>query len=357
MKGREQVRRINVLVLGVGGNVSQGILKAIVKSDIDCRIVGACVSSESLGLYFCDSAYICPYAESDEFMTWLIDVCNKESIDIVFTGVEENIIKIATHLEEFNTSTHAIFKCATIDQLLIGQNKLKTCDWLKKNDCNYPKYAVPGCMDEVNMLIEDVGYPLIAKPIKGKGSVGIIKINNENELSKVLKMEGYILQEYIGTEHTEHTVGCYGDRLGRNLDPIIMHRELKYGTTFKAVIIENEVIKAEVIKICEKFKPIGPLNIQLRLNKLNIPVCFELNVRFSGTTPMRAHFGFNDVEAMIKEYVLNEELAVKFEVKKGLSYRYMNEMYIEDDVQEMLKRDGFINEIKKYQIKTNTLGG
>jgi len=34
---------LQVLVLGVGGNVSQGILKALAASKIPCRVIGACI--------------------------------------------------------------------------------------------------------------------------------------------------------------------------------------------------------------------------------------------------------------------------------------------------------------------------
>jgi len=36
--------KLVVLVLGVGGNVSQGILKALEISRLPCRVVGACMS-------------------------------------------------------------------------------------------------------------------------------------------------------------------------------------------------------------------------------------------------------------------------------------------------------------------------
>jgi carbamoyl-phosphate synthase large subunit len=349
--------KINVLVLGVGGNVSQGILKAIAKSNLNCKVIGACVNSDSIGLYFCDKAYISPYAHSKEFIPWLIELCNREKVDIVFTGVEENIIKIAANLEEFNRGTRAIFKCTPYEQLKIGQDKLDTSIWLKNNGCNYPKYSTSKDTEQIAQLIEKVGFPLIAKPRRGKGSNGIVKINNQQELEEVLKLDGYIIQEYIGNEDSEYTVGCYCDKSGRLLNPIIMRRELRYGTTFKAEIVENSIITAEVQKICENFKPVGPLNIQLRMDQNNRPVCFELNVRFSGTTPMRAHFGFNDVEAMIKEYVLEQVLPEHFEIRKGTAYRYMNEIYIDDVIQNKIKEEGSIENIKDFQVSIDMLGG
>jgi carbamoyl-phosphate synthase large subunit len=348
--------KINVLVLGVGGNVSQGILKAVAKSNLNCRIIGACVNAQSLGLYLCDKAYISPYAQSEEFIPWLIEICNKEKIDIVFTGVEENINKIAANIEEFENGTRAIFKCTPYESLKVGQDKLETSIWLKNNGCNYPKFSKSEDTKQVAQLIDEVGYPLIAKPRMGKGSNGIIKIENQKDLNKVMELEDYIIQEYIGDEASEYTVGCYCDKSGRLLNPIIMRRELKYGTTHKAEIVDDIAISAEVKKICERFKPVGPLNIQLRLDQNHRPVCFELNVRFSGTTPMRAHFGFNDVEAMIKEYVLEQKLPERFEIKKGVSYRYMNEIYIDDEAQKRLEEEGYIENLKDYHVTIDKMG-
>ena len=49
---------LTVLVLGVGGNVSQGILKALAISNLKCRVVGACISPLAAGLYTVDRAYV-----------------------------------------------------------------------------------------------------------------------------------------------------------------------------------------------------------------------------------------------------------------------------------------------------------
>ena len=104
-----------------------------------------------------------------------------------------------------------------------------------------------------------------------------------------------------------------------------------------AEIVENQVIRDECTNICNAFNPNGPLNIQLRLHE-NIPVCFELNVRFSGTTPIRARFGYNDVLAMIKEYVLNEDPRVAIRpASKGRVYRYFNEFYMDMEMHNELE--------------------
>ena len=166
------MKNINVLILGVGGNVSMGILTALRQSPISCRIVGACISPESLGLYFCDAAYISPYAADTKFVGWVADLCNKEKIDIIFTGVEENVLALEAERTYLESHTKAIFIASDYDHLKIGLNKYETAKWLRDNGLHYPKSASMNNSLEVRNLIEEVGFPLIAKPNSGKGAVG-----------------------------------------------------------------------------------------------------------------------------------------------------------------------------------------
>lgn len=325
------MKKINILVLGVGGNVSQGILKAIRLSKLECNIIGACISEDSPGLYMCDKAYISPYANTNKFIPWLIDLCNLENIDIILTGVEEIIFSIAENIYKIEKNTNAVFISSSLEKLKIGQDKLKTCEWLKANGLNFPEFVASKDYENAMELSIRKGFPLIGKPRDGKGSSGIIIINNKEELTQVSNLDNYVIQEYIGDSNTEYTVGCYCNKKGELVDIIIMHRILKDGTTNKATVVDNQDIYIESKAICEAFKPTGPLNIQLRLDKLGKPVCFELNVRFSGTTPMRANFGYNDVIAQIYEYIFDNEISSLFDIKKGKAYRYLEEVYLMED--------------------------
>lgn len=320
----------NILLLGMGGEVSKGILKAIKLSGISCKIIGACISKESEGLYFCDKAYLSPYASDPQMIDWLVDICNKEHIDLVLTGVEENTSTIAAHINYLKSRCRAVFRVSSQKQLEIGGDKLVTCEWLKNNGFPFPGYAALDDDAAVKQLVLKCGFPLIAKPRSGKGSVGVLLIQNEKELDSIIGKSGYVLQEYIGTEDTEYTVGCYFGMHGELPDPIIMKRKLKHGSSWKVEVVDNLCILEYARKICSTFKPNGPLNIQLRLNDQGIPVPFELNVRFSGTTPMRAHFGFCDVKAMLYESLYQKPIDDCFHIRKGVAYRYTEEVYLED---------------------------
>lgn len=327
-----------ILLLGVGGNVSQGILKAIRNSELDIYVVGACVSEYSSGLYLCDEAVISPFANSNDFISWVIDICNKKNIDMIMTGVEENIIVLSKNINVIKNNTKAIFISSSFDQLKIGQDKLQTCKWLKNNGCNYPLFCSLSDANACIELVDKVGYPLIAKPNNGKSASGIRIVNDKADLEEIIGKDEYVLEECLPENTGEYTVGCYCDKNGIAKDIIIMQRRLKKGTTVYAKVIRNKLIEQEARKIVDKYKPIGPLNIQMRFNKHGEPVCFELNVRFSGSTAMRTNFGYKDVKAMIKEYLYNEAIDDCFSVTEGECFRYDNEFFLFNDSVEQMKR-------------------
>lgn len=318
---------INILILGIGGNVSQGILKAIRMCNIETHIVGACISPYSSGLYMCDEALISPFANDGHFIKWVIDTSNKYQIDIIFTGVEENIIVLEKNIAQIRKETNAIFVASDYEMLKIGQNKYDTCRWLKENGCNYPRFARLDDSKEFNDLVGNCGFPLIAKPVNGKSATGLIIVENEQQLKAIYGLKNYVLEEYL-PDGLEYTVGCYCDKEGELRKIIIMQRILRKGTTVYSKVVNDNDIEREATLICKRFKPRGPLNIQMRKNKAGQPVAFELNVRFSGSTAMRSNFGFRDVEAMIKEYVLKQDISSCFNIIYGESFRYDNEFYL-----------------------------
>lgn len=350
------MRKLTILLLGVGGNVSQGILKAIhaydfTKENVKVQIIGACVSPESVGLYMCDRACISPYANDPRFLDWVITLCNEQNVDLILTGVEENIIALQRGAEELRKRTKAVFVASPLEMLEIGQNKYLTCEWLRENDCHYPRYCRLDDGDAVKELVQSVGFPLIAKPCHGKGSGGVRFLNDKDALQAMGTPADYVLEECVGTAADEYTVGCYCDKKGQLVDRIILHRRLGHGSTMAAEVVEDEAIRKEAEKICKAFQPGGPLNIQMRKDKNGRAVCFELNVRFSGTTPMRAHFGFQDVVAMIKEYCLDEDIKECFYVQPGVAYRYTNEFYMKKNPEKQFLAGSEMLDMKDFGVE------
>ncbi len=344
-----RMEKKNVLVLGVGGNVSQGIIKALRFSQLPLKIYGACISEMSTGLYMCDESYICPFARSSEFIPWVIAFCNTHDISLILTGVEENVLELAGNAEDLRKNTRARFISSSYEQLLIGQDKLLTCRFLQENKCNYPAYSCWESADDAVSFAESVGYPVLAKPRHGKSAQGILILENQSEIMAKPNLKGYVLEEYIGNSEREYTVGCYVDKTGNLRSVIPMHRKLKNGTTVWARVISDTRIEDEARKICRAYKPVGPFNIQMRLREDGTPVCFEMNVRFSGTTAMRSRFGFEDVKAEVLEYVYDQKIDNCFHIVHGEAFRYDEEFYMTGSPTQDMRGAGKIIDFAEYK--------
>ena len=334
---------LTVLVLGVGGNVSQGILKALALSKLSCRVIAACISPTGLGLYTADSAYVSPRADDPIFFQWLMNTCRAEGVQAVLSGVEPVLMVLAKRRQELQEKTGAVCIVSNPAQLSIGNNKLETCQWLAKHGFNFPQHAASEDKKALTLIASKCGYPLIAKSRFGKGSQGIIKVRNESELKRVRLLEGYLIQEYLGNSDSEYTAGCYCDKDGRVRGVIVMRRELMHGTTTWAEVGEFPEIRAEVVRIVQALRPSGPCNVQLRMTRKG-PVCFEINVRFSGTTPVRARLGFNEVESALRHFVLGEPATDFPVIRAGTVVRYWNELYVSPKAVAALRETGRLNE-------------
>ena len=317
---------LNVLVLGVGGNVSQGILKALAISQLNCRVIGACVSSRSFGLHTVDKAYLSPLANDPAFSDWLVRVCREEKVHAVLSGVEPVLDVLGRDASRIRKETGAIAIVSSPECLAIGADKLLTCQWLEQHGLEFPRYANAADPAAVRALVQSCGYPVIAKPRRGKGAQGVLEVHGETELEAAASRRDYVIQQYLGSATEEYTAACMSDRDGKVRGCIVLKRELLDGTTWRAEAGDFPIVRKEAVRIAEALRPLGPCNVQMRLHGQRA-VCFEINVRFSGTTPIRARFGFHDVEAAIRHYVLGEPAVDMPNVTQGIALRYWNEAY------------------------------
>ena len=345
---------LNILVLAVGGNVSQGILKGLQPHRRPLRIVGADVSPLQMGLYTVDAAYVSPWAHEPDFLPWLIETCRAEGIKAILSGAEPVLLAMARSQDQIETETGAKCLCSPLDVLEIGDDKLETCRWLEDKSLPFPSYADASDDHAVEDLVANVGYPIIAKPRHGGGARGVILVENKLDLGYVCRKENYLLQEYVGTDSDEYTVGCFRDRNGRLAPSCCIRRELLAGTTYRALLGDFPEVRAVAEDITTKLQPAGPCNIQLRMSNRG-PVCFEINPRFSGTTPIRDHFGYREVWAALDHYLFGEPVELSL-VTEGVALRYWNELYITPTAPGADTETGALPPLGNYGVEIEDFG-
>lgn len=338
-------RALTVLVLGVGGNVSQGIMKALALADLPVRILAGCINARSLGLYLADRSFITPLAADERFGSWLENVCDREGVDVVLSGAEPVLERLAADASTLCERTGALALVSSPAVLGVGQDKLTTARWLERQGLRAPRTAdpaEPGALEALGRT----GVALIAKPRWGKGGAGVRRLSGPGELAELEGRSDIVVQEWLPDEQGEFTVGCVCDRDGEPRGSVTLRRSLQAGTTVVAEVEDRPEVIAYAEAVARALRPNGPLNVQLRLVR-GAPVAFELNVRFSGTTPLRARLGFNEVEACLLHFALGQPLAPGA-ARGGSVVRYWNELYVPPEAARRLEQDGRLDDPRSH---------
>jgi carbamoyl-phosphate synthase large subunit len=287
---------INILVTGAGGGVGQGIIKSLkMISDIDINIIAADMSALATGMYASNKSYLVPACNSTDYMTRLEEIFKLENINYYFPGTDVELEFCANNKKKIKDNFRVQVVISNLDAILISDDKYKTYKFLKENNFYYPKTFLAS---ENNS--EEISYPTIMKPAVGCRSIGVGIVYNKDELeSRLLNEKGLVIQELIGSDNTEYTctIVILNDKIS---EVLILKRILRSGDTFRAEPIENKLISNYVTEVAIALSIEGSCNFQLRMDKNNIPKIFEINCRYSGTTPFCSQLGFNPVEFYLK---------------------------------------------------------
>lgn len=323
-----KLNKLTIGVTGTGSLIGQAIIKSIKASTIfnHSRLIGMDYFENTVGSFWCDKNYILPdLLKVDLYELWkenILDIISKNSIQILFIGVDFELLKFASLKKEIEDKSKCKVIVSDKSVIEIADDKYLTFQFLKDNGLFYPQTYTTDNLD-----LSKIEYPCIVKPRIGFRSRDVYKVESESDLlSKIKIVKNPIIQELVGTPETEYTCGVV--YLDKAIGTIALRRELKEGNTSIATYENNipDIIHNYLNDISIKLKPFGACNFQLRMDKNGIPKLFEINARHSGTTFMRAMFGFNEVEIIIG-HLLGITVPEPI-LKEGKVIRFFDEMYI-----------------------------
>jgi carbamoyl-phosphate synthase large subunit len=295
-----------ILVTGAGALLGQGIIRSLQYAKLDAQIISADPNLESAGLYWTDPSYRIALASDPTYLDRLREVLKAESPDAVLIGTDVELPLFAEHRAalEREFKTHVLVSSPKV--VSIADDKYLTYEFLKSSGFDYPATCLPG---EEDALIAAVGFPLVVKPRIGARSVGVSIVHSQAELKETLKnREGLLIQECAGAPDSEYTASTLVFD-GKCRAAIVMRRELRDGNTYRAYVEDFPGLMVTVRRLGEALSPYGPANFQFRLDKAGRLKVFEINARFSGTTPLRALAGFNEVELCLRHLLFGEPIS------------------------------------------------
>jgi len=274
---------------------------------------------------------------TDEYSSELIQIFKQNKVDFYFPGTDIELKFCSKEKQYFQDQFKVHTVVSSLDTVEIADDKFKTANFLKKNDFSFPETIYANVANP-----KKIKFPIILKTSRGYRSIGVFKINNIDELNQHnLKKKDLILQELIGTEEEEYT--CTIVQAKGKLSPVLaLKRNLRSGDTYRATPAKSKLIENYVHSIAKKLEIDGGCNFQLRVDKSGDPKVFEINSRFSGTTPFCAQLGFNPVEYYLKTF-LGKSYTPQIDYDSQI-LRYWSEMVVKKNSLEKLRKDKSITE-------------
>ena len=325
MKKKYQNKKI--LITGAGSLIGEGVIKSIKNFSSEILIIGTDYFKESASIYWCDKSFLLPdiLKRGVSEKIWLkkiIRLSLVEKINLIIPCADFEIPLFAKYKNYIEKESGSVVLVSNLDLVKQCNDKFETAKLLENIGFNYPTTIIPN-KDMSNL--KKIKYPFIIKPRSGSTSKNVSIVKNKNELKKALiSCKSPVAQEFL--EGDEYTCGSiYIDDEVKSV--ICLKRKLKNGNTSIAFSDNKKTLNKYIFELTKILKPFGPMNFQLKMTKKG-PYIFEINPRFSGTTPIRGLFGINELEIVYNSIFLKK--TVKHKIKKGISIKFSNEFYLKE---------------------------
>lgn len=333
---------MNIMVTGAGSGVGQGIIKALNISKLpNKKIIAADIAPLNAALYRADEGLIIPKVEDEGTLDEVISIVKRKNIKVIMIGSEFDLEFFSQHKEHIEKETEAKVIVSSFEMVEIADDKWLTAEFLRTNNLPYAESYLPDSLDSALQQSEQWGYPLIIKTRRGTSSRHVHVVMNDHELANVYSsIPNPFLQKIIDLPSKElaheYTCSIFMCKDRSILGPFTARRTLRGGSSWVVEVGHFTNLYPLLLSIGKLMPAMGTLNIQLMVGPQG-PIPFEFNARFSGTTAVRAHFGFNEPEMAIRSFILGEKIEPP-EIRTGLALRYLEEVFIENG-NDIIKSD------------------
>lgn len=322
-----------VFVTGAGSGVGQGIVKALRVSGLPVTVVAADIAPMNAALYRADEAVIIPRVEQPDALAIIIELLKRHRIDVVMIGSEFDIEFFSLNKAPIESRTGVSVIVAPPATVAIANDKWLTAEFLRENGLPYAEAYLPKDLGDAVRRAEAWGYPVVLKTRCGTSSRHVHIVKDSESLRKLFPgTPAPMLQRVIDIPSSElgseYTCSVFKTADGSMIGPFTARRTVRGGTSWHIEVAPFEALHGSLLAIADALDFVGSLNVQLMLTEAGgIP--FELNSRFSGTTAVRAHFGFNEPAMALYSFFYKEAVPTPT-VRAGVAMRYHEEVFIEN---------------------------
>jgi carbamoyl-phosphate synthase large subunit len=297
-RGRSQVR---ILFTCAGRRIEliQAFVRAAGALDIQAVIHAADVEPYFAAACVADHAHQVPLTSSPEYVIRLLEIAEREQIDLLVPLIDLELQAISEAREQFaEVGCRAIISSPRVVRTC--GDKLATFGFLTEHGIAAPQTWLP----EQVLQRSDHTFPYFLKPRRGSASKGNYVIHDAVDLQAfVPRVPDAIIQEFL--PGVEHTLDVYTGYDGRPRCVVPRRRvEVRGGEVTKSLTVRHQDIIQTGIRVVEALgECVGLITIQLFLRPDGQIHVIEVNPRFGGGAPLAIHAGADFPRWLLAEWL------------------------------------------------------
>ncbi len=308
-----------VLVPGAAGPAGINTIKSLKMARFGGKILATDSSSLSAGFFMADINEVIPQADENSFLDRLFHIVKTYQVEVLMPSSGSDIYHYSENRKQLaEMGAEAIV--SDRGKLEICRDKMLTFQTLSN------KFLLPFTTAESNKIDT---FPVLAKPRFGKGSRGIVKIDDESDLRYILsKRDDLVFQEYL--PGTEYTIDVLSDLNGK---PIIavprIRMQTKAGISTKGRVLRDPALEMDCMKIAELVGIRGPCCMQMKESAEGRLKLIEINPRMGGGTIFTSLAGAN-FPAMLLDMIEGRQVSVPV-ISEITVIRYFEEFVLRSE--------------------------
>lgn len=285
---------MQILFTGVGRRIEliQAFREAALKLNKNLKIYGADLTGTAPALAYCDYSRKTLPMKDAGYIDNLLDICRKDNIDLLIPTIDTDLLVLSENKHRFETIGTKV--------LVSDEAMIKVCRDKNITSEFFVKCGLKAPMPCNNWEEYKGGFPAFIKPKDGSSSINAFKVENAEELELYAnQIEEYVVQPFVSGK--EYTIDIFCDYEGRPLSIVPRQRmQVRAGEVLKTCIFMDEKMIKEGEKLCEVFKPCGPITVQLIRDSKEEDWFIEINPRFGGGAPLSMKAGARSAECLLK---------------------------------------------------------
>lgn len=249
-----------------------------------------------------DGYVITPMIYEANYIDFLLQFCTEKSITAIVSFFDIDLLILSENKKRFEDIGVKVI-VSDPSAIHICNDKWFLAQWLKRVDIAHPRTYIT-TEDALNAIARgEIHYPLFVKPRWGMGSIGVYKVDNEEELlvlyKKVQKTCAETYLKYESSADLDHCViiqeMIQGTEYGMNVlndlesnyvtHAVIRKVSMRAGETDIAITEHPKVYEPMALSLSRNLKHIGNLDVDIIKTQEGKPYVIELNARFGGQYP------------------------------------------------------------------------